>query len=88
MSALRRVIQTRHRNDHPSLEPWQLNIPLDAEGGVGANAPGGRLFHYLAGGGLRAFGGSLDRFRIERRQNRFLIGVVALAVLWVLGRYL
>ena len=44
---------------------------------------GWRLFHYLSGGGMRAFGRSVRQEEVDRRRNRFLVVSGVLAVLWL-----
>jgi len=43
-----------------------------------------QLFHYLAGGGIGAFGRTLKQDISSRRQNRFLAISGVLAALWAI----
>ena len=85
MAALRTALVKR-RHAYTSADiPWSI----DVEGVDGADAGGvprngqWRLFHYLSGGGMRAFGRPSGRELQLRRQARFLWTAAALAVLWL-----
>ncbi|MCQ2367748.1 MAG: hypothetical protein MJ109_01895 [Kiritimatiellae bacterium] len=63
------------RESHPYTRrkvPWKLDA-----------FPGMRLFHYIAGGGSRQFGRSVDQDEREYRQGRFLIKVAIFSILWL-----
>ena len=53
--------------------PWQM----DEDGGTA-------LLRYLRGGGVRAFGCTSHEMARSRRQTRFLIIFVILALVWLL----
>ena len=44
----------------------------------------GKLIHYLAGGGMVAFGRTVRQEEVRRRRTRFLVGSSVVAVLWLL----
>ncbi|MBO7684124.1 MAG: hypothetical protein J6T51_05310 [Kiritimatiellae bacterium] len=43
----------------------------------------GKLMHYLAGGGMEAFGRTVRQEEVLRRQRRFLAAAAALGVVWL-----
>ncbi len=84
MAALRTALVKR-RHAYTSTDiPWALDV--DAAGEVDDVLRHGRwrLFHYLSGGGMRAFGRPSGRELQLRRQARFLWTSAALAILWVI----
>lgn len=69
--------------------PWRIDVGTgELEALPEAHRAGWRLFHYLSGGGLRAFAGTLAREVVSRRQTRFLWFTCALGVFWVVFRFL
>ena len=88
MAAVRTSLVKR-RHAYTSVDiPWSMDVDRSMQ----VTAPDGRrfgwqLFHYLAGGGMRAFGRSSGRELLDRRQSRFLWIVSGLAVLWVIFRF-
>ena len=44
----------------------------------------GKLIHYIAGGGMVAFGRTVRQEEVRRRRTRFLVGSSVVAVLWLL----
>lgn len=48
----------------------------------------GKLIHYLAGGGMKTFGRTIEQERVRRRQSRYLAWSGVLAVVWVLFYFL
>lgn len=80
----------RRRHAWTGLDvPWNI----DVGGGEVEDLPekhraGWRLFHYLSGGGLRAFVGSAAREVVSRRQTRFICITGVLCVFWLVFRYL
>ena len=44
----------------------------------------GKLVHYLAGGGMEAFGRTVQQEEVRRRQTRFVSVAAALAVGWLI----
>jgi hypothetical protein len=84
MAALRTSLVKRKHAWTGADVPWYIDVEevpsvLDS---VDAKK-NWRLFHYLSGGGLSAFGTSSERIIVERRQTRFLRIACALAVLWL-----
>lgn len=64
-----------HDHAYTSVDvPWQM----DDDGGE-------PLFRYLRGGGVRAFGRTIEETVRLRRQSRFLAVFGVLAVLWFLA---
>lgn len=43
----------------------------------------GRLIHYLAGGGMGAFGRTVRQEEVLMRRRRFLAGAAAVAAVWL-----
>ena len=43
----------------------------------------GKLIHYLAGGGMVAFGRTVKQEEVRRRRMRFLVGASAVAAVWL-----
>ena len=67
-----------------SSEPWLLDRDTEAYGETASGAKfGWRLFHYLAGGGLRQLGRTVVQEERLTRQRRFLWIVSALAIVWL-----
>lgn len=68
-----RTSLVRRRHAYTSVDlPWEI----DEEGEA-------RLFRYLRGGGMRAFGTTSARALRMRRQMRFLVVAGVLFVAWV-----
>ena len=44
----------------------------------------GRLMHYIAGGGMVAFGRTVKQEEVRRRRIRFLSGASVVGVVWLL----
>ena len=68
-----------------SRTPWVLESDRQAQGETaGSQKFGWRLFHYLSGGGLRAFGRTVEQEEADAKRTRFLIraAVARLARLW------
>ena len=64
---------------------WRLETYRGASGVTTSGRKfGWKLFHYLAGGGMRAFGRTVAQDEADWRQSRFLriCGVLALIWLW------
>ena len=65
------------RENHPytrSESPWILGEHVSVYG---------KLIHYLAGGGMEAFGRTVKQEEVLRRQRRFLSVAGLLAVGWL-----
>jgi len=56
-----------------SKSPWIILDPMSA---------GGRLIHYISGGGMRAFGRTVRQEEIRRRHVGFWVVAAVLTVLW------
>ncbi len=68
--------------------PWRIDVGDDALASLPAeHRAGWRLFHYLSGGGLRAFAGSAMREVVSRRQTRFLWFAFGVGLLWLVFRF-
>ena len=66
-----------------SKEPWRLEVYREAKGETSTGKKfGWRLFHYISGGGLRAFGRSVRQEEADLKRNRFLIGAGVFAIAW------
>ena len=76
MAALRTELVKR-RHAYTSMDAHE------ADGADGAGLVRWRLFRYLSGGGMRAFGRSSGQELLIRRQTRFLWLAGALAVCWI-----
>ncbi|MBP5285246.1 MAG: hypothetical protein ILO34_03965 [Kiritimatiellae bacterium] len=64
--------------------PWQIDEYRAASGQTTKGRKfGWKLFHYLAGGGMRAFGRTVAQEERERRQNRFFALAAVLAAAWL-----
>ena len=83
MAALRTsLVKRRHAYTSADI-PWSMDVDeADAEDVMRHGR--WRLFHYLSGGGMSAFGRPSGRELQLRRQNRFLWVAAALAVAWVI----
>jgi hypothetical protein len=44
---------------------------------------GWKLFHYLSGGGMKAFGRTLAQEEADWKRTRFLVGAAVFAVAWL-----
>ena len=64
--------------------PWQIDVGDEAYAALPVERRAGwRLFHYLSGGGIRAFAGSLAREVVSRRQTRFFWIMAAASLVWL-----
>lgn len=87
MSAIHTTIVRDAHAYTRSKVPWRLDAYQDAHGETTKGKKfGWRLYHYIAGGGMRTFGRTVQQEELSARQNRFLIiaGVLALVWLWVI----
>ena len=67
-----------------STVPWVLEENREASGETSDGKRfGWRLFHYLSGGGMRAFGRTVRQEETDRRRNRFLAGAAVFAAAWL-----
>lgn len=84
MAALRTALVKRRHAYTSADVPWSMDMDTSKDGAeAGADPSRGRLFLYLAGGGMRAFGRPSGRMLQVRRQERFLWIVGVLAVFWL-----
>lgn len=72
-----------------SKTPWLIDVGEDVQALLPKERQAGwRLFHYLSGGGIRAFAGSAVAWEVvSRRQTRFLFLVLAAVVVWIVLRF-
>jgi len=84
MAALRtELVKRRHAYTSTDI-PWAMDVDaFMGEKPVGSDQVHWRLFRYLSGGGMRAFGRPSGRELLVRRQTRFLWLAGALAVCWI-----
>lgn len=84
MSAVRtRFVEDAHAYTHSRM-PWRLEVNRDARGQTTKGKVfGWKLFHYLAGGGMKTFGRSVQQEETNARRNRFLTVAGVLGVVWL-----
>jgi hypothetical protein len=83
MAALRTsLVKRRHAYTGVDI-PWQIDVERPLLDTPGACRSKRRLFHYLSGGGLRAFGRPSGHALMAYRQTRFLWAAAVLGVLWL-----
>jgi len=88
MAALRTSLVKRRHAWTAEDQPWDIDVEDESVAALPvAHRAGWRLFHYLSGGGMRAFAKSSLRGRASRRQTRFLRLVAVLAALWLVFRH-
>ncbi|MCR5413737.1 MAG: hypothetical protein K6F50_03285 [Kiritimatiellae bacterium] len=67
-----------------SETPWLLDTYRDAHGETTKGKKfGWKLFHYLSGGGMRAFGRTVAQEESEERRSRFLVACAVAALVWL-----
>lgn len=77
------LVEDAHGYTRSSV-PWQMDENRAAAGVTTRGRKfGWRLFHYLSGGGMRAFGRSVRQEEADARRNRFLAASAAVAALWL-----
>ena len=88
MAALRTSLVKR-RHAWTGLDvPWAIDVADESVQSLSAeHRDGWRLFHYLSGGGMKAFATSITRELVSRRQTRFLWVAAALACMWLVFRH-
>jgi len=74
MSAVHTSIVTPAHGYTRTKTPWILDSESDE---------GGRLAHYLSGGGMRTFGRTLQQELARIRHRRFWVVASVLAALWL-----
>jgi len=88
MAALRTSLVGRRHAWTGEDVPWRIDVEDESVAALSAaHRAGWRLFHYLSGGGMRAFATSTLREIASRRQTRFLRLTAVLVVLWLVFRY-
>lgn len=76
------VIGDRHPYAR-SKAPWRLDTYKGAKGETTQGVKfGWRLFHYLAGGGMKVFGRTIKQEEADLKRTRFLIWAGVFAVIW------
>lgn len=68
------VLREAHAYTHDDT-PWIMEEHKSAYG---------KLIHYLSGGGMRAFGRTIEQERVRRRHHRFYIVFAGLTLVWLL----
>lgn len=85
MAALRTALVKRRHAYTSVAIPWSMDVEeFSKSGGNDGCLRRLRLFRYLSGGGMRAFGRPSGRELLMRRQTRFLWVAGALAVCWII----
>ena len=59
-----------------SPTPWKLDERDESADG--------RLYHYLSGGGMRAFGRSVRQEETDQKRNRFLVSAGVFGIAWLI----
>ena len=87
-----RIVTSLVRDSHAytrSKVPWRLDQNRSAYGETSKGTRfGWKLFHYISGGGMMAFGRTVRQEERDVRQNRFFAVFALLAVLWLLFLFL
>lgn len=77
------LVKRRHAYTSASI-PWLMDMePKGVASSPRGTSVGWRLFHYLSGGGMRAFGRPSGHMLLMRRQTRFLWLAAAVAAAWL-----
>lgn len=87
-----KILTSLVRDAHPytrSKLPWKLESDRNV-GGVNAKGIrfGWKLFHYISGGGMKAFGRTIQQEERRAKQNRFLVVASVMTMLWILFLYI
>lgn len=85
MSAIRTsMIREPHAYTSAKV-PWRLDEYQQASATTSRGKKfGWRLFHYLSGGGMQAFGRTIQQEDASARQTRFLVVAGVLLAAWAL----
>ena len=75
MSAIHTTVVTDAHAYTRSSSPWIIGEYRSVYG---------KLIHYLAGGGMEAFGRTVRQEEVRRCQMRFLVAAAVLAAAWLL----
>lgn len=70
-----------------SKVPWQLEFDF-ADPKDPSKRAGGRLFRYLSGGGVGAFGRTIEQEERRWRRRRFLFLAAVFALVWTIGYFI
>ena len=85
MSAIHTSIAGSLHSYTRSHTPWLFDENREAKGETSSGKKfGWRLFHYIAGGGMRTFGRSVQQEEADAKRNRFLLWSGVFAVIWFL----
>ena len=64
--------------------PWLLDAYTEAKGETTTGKKfGWKLFHYIAGGGMKVFGRTIRQELADAQQNRFLAAAAVFGVVWL-----
>lgn len=64
--------------------PWLLDVYTEAKGETTTGKKfGWKLFHYIAGGGMKFFGRTVQQELADAKQSRFLAWAAAFGVVWL-----
>ena len=64
--------------------PWLLDAYTEAKGETTTGKKfGWKLFHYIAGGGMKFFGRSVEQELADAQQTRFLVVAAVLGAVWL-----
>ena len=64
--------------------PWRIEDASEVSGVTASGRRfGGKLIHYLSGGGLKTFGRTVEQEEAEGRRFRFLVASGLLAAVWL-----
>ena len=64
--------------------PWLLDVYTEAKGETTTGKKfGWKLFHYIAGGGMKFFGRSVEQELADAQQTRFLVVAAVLGAVWL-----
>lgn len=84
---MRRITTSLVRDAHAytrSKVPWRIEQNESAFGETSRGQRfGWKLFHYISGGGMKAFGRTVQQEERDVKQNRFLVFAALLGVVWL-----
>lgn len=77
------VVGDAHGYTRSSM-PWRLDAKRESEETAEpGRRPGWKLFHYLSGGGMRAFGRTVEQEEADSRRAGFLAASAAVGAAWL-----
>ena len=83
MSGLPSIFMSSSREGR-SKAPWRHDVYKGARAETTHGVKfGWKLFHYLAGGGIKIFGRTLAQEEADWKRTRFLIGVTIFFLMWL-----